>query len=136
MSDLMNNIGVEVSLIGDFRIIKEILERIGIANKKEKILYPSCNILHKKGKYYIVHFKEMFKLDGKESTINHIDLARRDSVVYLLTKWNFIKPVKGIIDDYKTGEILYVLKRELKDDWKIKPKYRIGRKIGNEELNE
>lgn len=135
-SDIMDNIGVEVNLVGNFKIIKEILERIGIANKKDKILYPSCNILHKKGKYYIVHFKELFKLDGKESTITHIDLSRRDSVVYLLTKWNFIKPVQGVIDDYKTGEILYILKRELKEKWQIKPKYRIGKKIRGEELNE
>ena len=84
--DAMRGLGIQVLLNNDenFLLIKETLTRIGVSSKKDKILYQSCHILHKKGLYYIVHFKEMFKLDGKDSTINDTDIARRNTIVGLL----------------------------------------------------
>ena len=93
---------VEVTLgeKDDFLKVRETLTRIGVASKKEKILYQSCHILHKQGKYYIVHFKELFSLDGKPTDITENDLARRNTVTNLLADWELVK----IVDEEKTKD--------------------------------
>lgn len=129
-------IGIEIILKKDFNIVREILERIGIANKEKKEIYPSCNILHKKGKYYIVHFKELFSLDNKESNMTEKDYRRRDSVVYLLNKWELLDPVDIDPEELRTNEFFFILKKEERDNgWSIVPKYKIGNK-GNQIVQE
>jgi hypothetical protein len=123
---------VEVTLNekDDFLKIRETLTRIGVASKKEKLLYQSCHILHKQGKYYIVHFKELFALDGKPTDITENDLARRNTIALLLEDWGLLKLV-----DSKKAEDLQVSLSQIKiigfrekDDWQLVPKYNIGKK--------
>ena len=123
---------VEVSLLEqeDFLKIKETLTRIGVASKKDKILYQSCHILHKQGKYYIVHFKELFSLDGKPTDLTENDIARRNTVTNLLEDWELIK----IVNKEKTTEPtvslsqVKILSHKEKNDWQLTPKYNIGKK--------
>ena len=123
---------VEVTLNekDDLLKISETLTRIGVASKKEKLLYQSCHILHKQGKYYIVHFKELFALDGKPTDITENDLARRNTIALLLEDWGLLKLV-----DSKKAEDLQVSLSQIKiigfrekDDWQLVPKYNIGKK--------
>jgi hypothetical protein len=124
----LENLGVEVDLVKDFNIIREILERMGIANKIKKEIYPSCNILHKAGRYFIVHFKELFLLDGKDATLSEKDKNRRDSVAYLLWKWGLVDPINRTPESLKTNEYFFILKKEERESgWMVKPKYKIGR---------
>jgi alanine racemase len=124
---------VEVTLTDDqnFLKVKETLTRIGVASKKEKKLYQSCHILHKKGRYYITHFKELFGLDGHQITFSEDDLARRNTIANLLEDWNLIR----IVDQNKTEEpvalmsSIKVLAFREKMEWELVPKYKIGRKI-------
>lgn len=123
---------VEVTLKerDDFLKVKETLTRIGVASKKEKILYQSCHILHKQGKYYIVHFKELFSLDGKPTDFSENDIARRNTVVNLLSDWELI----GVVDKKKTEEPtvslsqVKIISHKEKSDWQLVPKYNIGAK--------
>jgi hypothetical protein len=123
---------VEVTLKekDDFLKVRETLTRIGVASKKEKILYQSCHILHKKGKYYIVHFKELFSLDGKPTDFSENDVARRNTVVNLLSDWELI----GIVDKEKTKELtvslsqIKIIPHKEKSEWQLVPKYNIGAK--------
>jgi len=124
---------VEVSLNqpDDFLKVKETLTRIGIASKKEKILFQSCHILHKQGHYFIVHFKELFVLDGKPSDITDNDLARRNAIVKLLKEWGLVELVKP----YQIEEPEPILMSQIKiishkekSDWQLVPKYQIGKK--------
>lgn len=123
---------VEVTLKerDDFLKVKETLTRIGVASKKEKILYQSCHILHKQGKYYIVHFKELFSLDGKPTDFSENDIARRNTVVNLLSDWELV----GIVDKKKTEEPtvslsqVKIISHKEKSDWQLVPKYNIGAK--------
>jgi len=114
----------------DFLKVKETLTRIGVASKKEKILYQSCHILHKQGKYYIVHFKELFSLDGKPTDFSENDIARRNTVVNLLSDWELV----GIVDKKKTEEPtvslsqVKIISHKEKSDWQLVPKYNIGAK--------
>lgn len=112
----------------DFLKIKETLSRIGIGSVKDgkKILYPSCHILHKKGKYYIVHFKELFALDGKNFNLTVMDVKRRDAITNLLEEWGLCRN-SGYYADADVREVrLRVLKYSEKKDWEIVPKYNIG----------
>jgi|TARA_B100001093_G_scaffold272436_1_gene260379 hypothetical protein len=121
---------VEVSLDDqeDFLKIRETLTRIGVASKKDKKLYQSCHILHKQGKYYIVHFKELFKLDGKSSDFSENDRARRNTIVNLLKEWELIGIVKeDVFEDAPISQIKIISHKE-KEEWDLVPKYNIGRK--------
>jgi hypothetical protein len=123
---------VEVTLNekDDFLKIRETLTRIGVASKKEKLLYQSCHILHKQGKYYIVHFKELFALDGKPTDITENDLARRNTIALLLEDWGLLKlvnPKKADDLQVSLSQIKIIGFRE-KDEWQLVPKYNIGKK--------
>lgn len=114
----------------DFLKIRETLTRIGVASKKEKLLYQSCHILHKQGKYYIVHFKELFALDGKPADITDNDLARRNTIAVLLQDWGLLKivnPKKVENLQVSLSQIKIIGFRE-KDEWQLVPKYNIGKK--------
>ena len=115
----------------DFLKIKETLTRIGIANPRTKTLYQSAHILHKQGRYYIVHFKEMYMLDGTESTLTKDDVTRRTAIALLLEQWGLCELVRHPSED-EARQILEKLKtlkiitHEEKPEWKLKPKYAIG----------
>jgi len=114
----------------DFLKIKETLTRIGVSSRKEKKLFQSCHILHKRGKYYIVHFKELFALDGLRSDIDENDVARRNKIITLLQEWGLIE----VLDKDKIKEPiceinqLKILSYKEKSDWALCPKYHIGKK--------
>lgn len=115
----------------DFLKIKETLTRIGIANQKTKTLYQTAHILHKQGKYYIVHFKELYKLDGRETTLTDSDLSRRTAIALLLEQWGLCDIVGEMTKEereeiMRSLKTLKVLSFGLKKDWTLKPKYAIG----------
>jgi hypothetical protein len=113
----------------DFLKIKESLTRIGVASKKDKKLYQSCHILHKRGKYYITHFKEMFLLDGKDSSISEDDIKRRNTIAHLLQDWGLLKVVaeQKILDRLNLSNIKILSYKE-KNEWVLVSKYSIGNK--------
>jgi hypothetical protein len=113
----------------NFLKIRETLTRIGIASRKEQKLYQSCHILHKQGRYFIVHFKELFALDGKESNITSNDVERRNTVAGLLSDWGLLKIVDASKAEPKVSlsQIKVVTYKE-KDQWELVPKYNIGKK--------
>jgi hypothetical protein len=114
----------------DFLKIKETLSRIGLASKKDNTLYQSCHILHKQGKYYIVHFKELFLLDGKDSTLAEGDIARRNRIVNLLEEWellDIVNPDKTLDLQSPLNQIKIIPFKE-KDKWNLVAKYTIGNK--------
>ena len=122
---------VEVSLNepDDFLKVRETLTRIGVASRKEKKLYQSCHILHKQGRYYIVHFKELFALDGKHANLTINDVQRRNRIAQLLADWGLIT----IVSDTEVGDIaplnqIKVLAFKEKQEWTLESKYNIGRK--------
>jgi len=123
---------VEVTLkeSDDFLKVKETLTRIGVASRKDKTLYQSCHILHKQQKYYIVHFKELFALDGKPYNFSDTDVARRNTIANLLEEWNLVKLVS--VDKTKEPTLplnqLKILSFSEKDEWTLTPKYNIGKK--------
>lgn len=113
----------------DFLKVRETLTRIGVASRKEKKIYQSCHILHKQGKYYIVHFKELFALDGKKTNISLNDVQRRNRIIQLLSDWGLI----SVIDMEKIADLaplnqIKVLSYKEKSDWTLESKYNIGRK--------
>ena len=114
----------------DFLKVKETLTRIGVASKKDKTLYQSCHILHKQSRYYIVHFKELFMLDGKPSNFSDNDAARRNTIVNLLAEWDLVQ----IVDNDKVKENvvpinqLKIISFKEKDEWNLVAKYNIGNK--------
>tara|TARA_Y100001951_G_C11190847_1_gene211428 strand:- start:69 stop:476 length:408 start_codon:yes stop_codon:yes gene_type:complete len=119
----------------DFLKIRETLTRIGVASRKDKTLFQSCHILHKQGRYYIVHFKELFALDGKPTNFSENDQARRNTIANLLAEWSLIK----LVDSNKTSELtvplnqLKILAYKEKDEWELTAKYNIGsKKVSNE----
>jgi len=132
----MKNISVEdllevtLSKEDDFLKIKETLTRIGVSSKTENKLWQSCHILHKKGKYYIVHFKELFLLDGLSSSINENDIGRRNAIAKLLEEWGLL----NIVDQKKSEQIIAGLNQikiitfKDKQNWELIPKYHIGKK--------
>ena len=114
----------------DFLKIKETLTRMGVSSRKEKKLYQSCHILHKRGKYYIVHFKELFALDGLPSTISESDIARRNTIAVLLEEWGLLEVVNiEKVEDLQSGvKSIKIIPHREKDEWELIPKYHIGRK--------
>ena len=113
----------------DFLKVRETLTRIGVASRKEKKLYQSCHILHKQGKYYIVHFKELFALDGKKANLSTNDVQRRNRIVQLLSDWGLISMMsKESIADVAPLSQIKVLAYKEKGDWTLESKYNIGKK--------
>lgn len=122
---------VEVSLSepDDFLKVRETLTRIGVASRKERKLYQSCHILHKQGRYYIVHFKELFALDGKKTNFALNDLQRRNRIAQLLSDWGLVTIVEPTaIEDVAPLNQIKVLAFKDKDEWTLESKYNIGRK--------
>jgi len=122
---------VEVTLgqPDDFLKVRETLTRIGVASRKERKLYQSCHILHKQGKYYIVHFKELFALDGKATNLSLNDVQRRNRIIQLLSDWGLV----SVVDSDKISDVaplnqIKVLAFKEKDEWTLESKYNIGRK--------
>ena len=130
--DLFRGVGVEITLPNpdNFLKIKETLTRIGIVSKKAKKLYQSCHILHKQGHYAILHFKELFILDGKENSFAEEDKARRNTIINLLEEWGLLE----IVDASKTEDPvaplsqIKILSHKEKSAWTLEPKYNIGKK--------
>ena len=113
----------------DFLKVRETLSRIGVASRHEQILYQSCHILHKQGKYYIVHFKELFALDGKPTDISENDYARRNSIINLLVEWELITLVDSQeLEPVAPMNQIKILRFDEKDEWDLVVKYNIGRK--------
>ena len=112
----------------DFLKVRETLSRIGVASRKNKTLYQSCHILHKQGKYYIVHFKELFALDGKDTNISENDIARRNTIANLLSDWGLINVVgKSVVEAAPLSQIKVISFKE-KNEWLLETKYNIGKK--------
>jgi hypothetical protein len=127
---------VEISLRepDDFLKVRETLTRIGVASRKEKKLYQSCHILHKQGKYYIVHFKELFALDGKYANITVNDIQRRNRIIKLLVDWGLVELLEEekIMDIAPLNQIKVIAYKE-KGEWSLEQKYNIGSKKKKEE---
>jgi len=122
----------------DFLKVRETLTRIGVASRKEKTLYQSCHILHKQGRYFIVHFKELFALDGKPTNFSESDVARRNTIANLLAEWGLIKlnaPDRTVEDVVPLNQ-LKILSFKEKDEWTLTAKYNIGNKKTNEQSEE
>jgi len=118
----------------DFLKIRETLTRIGVASRKDKTLYQSCHILHKQGKYYIVHFKELFALDGKKATLVQNDIQRRNTIAVLLQDWNLIDIVDAVAAESRAPlSQIKVLPFKEKKEWNLLAKYNIGKKATKEE---
>ena len=111
----------------DFLKVRETLSRIGVASRKERKLYQSCHILHKQGRYYIVHFKELFALDGKETNLSENDIARRNSIAKLLKDWGLVD-IKGTADVVAPLSQIKIISYKEKDEWILETKYNIGKK--------
>jgi hypothetical protein len=130
----MNNqvetlIEVSLSQDDDFLKIKETLTRIGIASPRDKKMYQSCHILHKQGKYYITHFKELFALDGKKTDFSDEDRARRNTIAKLLQDWNLLKIVSDMNNQqYAPINHIKIISHKEKANWELIPKYNIGNK--------
>ena len=112
----------------DFLKIRETLSRIGVASRKEQELFQSCHILHKRGKYYITHFKELFKLDGKPTSIDESDIARRNTICRLLEQWKLISIVDSsqIVEPQAPLSQIKIIPYKEKTEWKLTTKYSIG----------
>ena len=111
----------------DFLKVRETLSRIGVASRKERKLYQSCHILHKQGRYYIVHFKELFALDGKKTNLSENDIARRNTIANLLRDWGLINIIGEVADVAPLSQIK-VLSFSEKNEWTLETKYNIGKK--------
>ena len=111
----------------DFLKVRETLSRIGVASRKERKLYQSCHILHKQGRYYIVHFKELFALDGKKTNLSENDIARRNTIANLLKDWGLIN-ILGEVTEVAPLSQIKVLSFNEKNEWTLETKYNIGKK--------
>ena len=111
----------------DFLKIRETLSRIGVASRKERKLYQSCHILHKQGKYYIVHFKELFALDGKDTNLSENDIARRNTIVKLLSDWGLVE-MKAIPEPIAPLSQIKIISFKEKNEWVLENKYNICKK--------
>ena len=118
---------VELKEPDDFLKIRETLSRIGVASRKDKVLYQSGHILHKQGKYFIVHFKELFALDGKQTNLSENDIARRNTISRLLSDWGLVK-IKGETDPAAPLSQIKIISFKDKNDWTLETKYNIGKK--------
>jgi hypothetical protein len=125
-----NMVEVKLRSAEDFLKIRETLTRIGVASRRDKVLFQSCHILHKQGRYYIVHFKELFALDGKPTNFSEEDQARRNTIANLLAEWELI----DIVDTERTKDPvaplnqIKILAHKEKGEWKLEAKYNIGKK--------
>jgi hypothetical protein len=130
--DIFRGVGVEIRLPSpdNFLKIKETLTRIGIASKKDKKIYQSCHILHKQGKYAILHFKELFILDGKENNFSDEDKARRNTIINLLEEWKLLDVLdsSAIEDPIAPLNQIKILSHKDKENWQLVSKYAIGKK--------
>jgi hypothetical protein len=130
MINLSELIEVTLTEPDDFLKIRETLSRIGVASKKDRILYQSCHILHKQGKYYLVHFKELFLLDGKSSDFSEDDIGRRNTIANLLGEWNLLT----LVDSSKSSDPvaplshIKIISHKEKNEWNLVTKYSIGKK--------
>jgi len=130
MLDISELIEVTLNEPDDFLKVRETLSRIGVASKKDKILYQSCHILHKRGKYYLVHFKQMFLLDGKSSDFSDEDRARLNTICNLLQEWKLI----NLVNPDKTKEpvaplsMIKIISHKERGEWNLVAKYNIGKK--------
>ena len=130
MVDLTKFVEVSLQEQDDFLKVRETLTRIGVSSRKEKVLYQSCHILHKQGKYYIVHFKELFALDGKPSNISENDIQRRNAIANLLEEWGLIKVLNKdiLVDNIAPLHQIKIISFKEKDQWELIAKYNIGKK--------
>ena len=134
MMNITDMVEVTLNEPDDFLKVRETLTRIGVASRKDKKLFQSCHILHKQGKYYLVHFKELFSLDGKPTNFGESDIARRNTITNLLSEWGLIK----LVDPVKTKEPVTPLSQvkiisyKEKNEWDLQAKYNIGKKKTNE----
>jgi len=130
--DIFKGLGIEVSLKerDDFLKVKETLTRIGVSSRKEKKLFQSCHILHKRGRYVILHFKELFELDGLKNDVSDEDIARRNTIVSLLEQWELVEVLEE--DDALEPKLslakLKIIPFKEKGEWELIPKYHIGKK--------
>lgn len=130
MINLEELIEVRLNEPDDFLKIRETLSRIGVASKKDRTLYQSCHILHKQGRYYLVHFKELFLLDGKRSDFSEDDIGRRNTIANLLNEWKLLE----LVDQSKTKDPkaplsqIKIISHKEKDSWNLVTKYNIGKK--------
>jgi len=130
MIEISNLVEVKLKEDEDFLKIRETLTRIGVASRKDKTLFQSCHILHKQGKYYITHFKELFSMDGKPSNFTEDDISRRNSIANLLAEWGLVE----LVDPDKSKDPvsplsqIKVLPHKEKDEWNLAAKYNIGKK--------
>ena len=132
MIDVKDLVEVTLKEQDDFLKVRETLTRIGVASKKDKTLFQSCHILHKRGQYYVVHFKELFALDGKPTDITENDLARRNAIINLLQDWGLL----SVVDKTKTEvpepiflSQIKIISHKEKNEWQLTPKYNIGKKV-------
>ena len=131
MNDILNTlIEVKIGEEEDFLKIKETLTRIGVASRKEKKLYQSCHIFHKQGKYYIVHFKEMFAIDGKPSNFSEEDKGRRNKIIELLQDWGLLRVIEPdhIKEPVASMSQIKIINHKEKNEWSLEAKYNMGRK--------
>ncbi len=131
MVDLNKFVEVTLNEQDDFLKVRETLTRIGVSSRKEKVLYQSCHILHKQGLYYIVHFKELFALDGKPSNISENDIQRRNAIANLLEEWGLVKIInrKLLEDNIAPIHQIKIISFKEKDDWELVAKFNIGKKL-------
>jgi len=129
-NDVFDGLGVEIELKSpeDFLKIRETLTRIGVSSRKEKKLYQSCHILHKRGKYAILHFKEFFILYGLESDISESDIARRNKICKLLEEWGLVTILDDDIEPLASMAQIKIIPHKQKEEWELVPKYHIGRR--------
>ena len=134
MIDIKDLVEVTLDDKDDFLKVRETLTRIGVASKKDQTLYQSCHILHKRGQYYVVHFKELFALDGKPTDITESDLARRNAIANLLEDWGLVKLVNAkqteVPEPIFLSQIKIISHKE-KNEWQLVTKYNIGKKPNN-----
>ena len=132
VDDIFKGIGVEIDLAeqDDFLKVRETLTRIGVSSRKEKVLYQSCHILHKQGRYAIVHFKELFALDGKPSNISENDIQRRNAIANLLEEWGLVKILNKKLHEDNIAPLhqIKIIAFKEKEEWNLITKYNIGKK--------
>ena len=131
MVDLNKFVEITLNEQDDFLKVRETLTRIGVSSRKEKVLYQSCHILHKQGQYYIVHFKELFALDGKPSNISENDIQRRNAIANLLEEWGLVKILNRKLLEENIAPLhqIKIISFKEKDDWELIAKYNIGKKL-------
>lgn len=128
--DGYNPLEIQLVNVDDFLKVRETLTRIGVASRKDQTLYQSCHILHKQGRYFIVHFKELFALDGKHADLSTNDIQRRNTVAHLLEDWGLVEIIDpALYEDFAPISQIKVLSFGEKKDWNLVTKYNIGKKV-------